>query len=78
MIVKYFARFREVTGTERETIEIGDGCRVSDVLDIIRRKHPMMGNERNILTAINEKYAGPEDAVSDGDELAVLPQVSGG
>ena len=78
MIVRYFARFREATGTEMETIEIGNGYRVSDVLDIIRKNHPGMANERNVLTAVNERYARPEDAVCNGDEMAVLPQVSGG
>ena len=34
--------------------------------------------ERRVLAAVNEEYAGHEQLLADGDEVALFPPVSGG
>ncbi len=78
MIVRYFARFREAAGKEKEVIEIGPHSTVSRAMETIRMMHPWLAKEQNVLIAVNATYAKPDDRISDSDELAIFPAVSGG
>jgi molybdopterin synthase catalytic subunit/molybdopterin converting factor small subunit len=70
--VRLFAGLRERAGTAR--LEIDDVARVGDVWAKLG-----LGDEPGgLLYAVNREYAGPEDALHDGDEVAVIPPVSGG
>ena len=70
--VRLFAGLRERAGwSEREL----DGIkRVSDVWPALR-----LGDEpAGLLYAVNREYAEPERELADGDEVALIPPVSGG
>ena len=70
--VRLFAGLRERAGKAR--LEIDDVTRVADVWAKLG-----LGEEPGgLLYAVNRAYAGPEDALHDGDEVAVIPPVSGG
>jgi MoaE-MoaD fusion protein len=70
--VRLFAGLRERAGTAR--LEIDDVMRVGDVWAKLG-----LGDEPGgLLYAVNRAYAGPDDALHDGDEVAVIPPVSGG
>jgi molybdopterin synthase catalytic subunit len=70
--VRLFAGLRERAGTAR--LEIDDVARVGDVWAKLE-----LGDEPGgLLYAVNREYAGPDDALHDGDEVAVIPPVSGG
>jgi molybdopterin synthase catalytic subunit/molybdopterin converting factor small subunit len=70
--VRLFAGLRERAGTAR--LEIDDVTRVGDVWVKLG-----LGDEPGgLLYAVNREYAGPDDALHDGDEVAVIPPVSGG
>jgi MoaE-MoaD fusion protein len=70
--VRLFAGLRERAGTAR--LELDDVARVGDVWAKLG-----LGDEPGgLLYAVNREYAGPDDALHDGDEVAVIPPVSGG
>jgi molybdopterin synthase catalytic subunit/molybdopterin converting factor small subunit len=70
--VRLFAGLRERAGTAR--LEIDDVARVGDVWAKLG-----LGDEPGgLLYAVNREYAGPDDALHDGDEVALIPPVSGG
>jgi molybdopterin synthase catalytic subunit/molybdopterin converting factor small subunit len=70
--VRLFAGLRERAGTSR--LEVDDVTRVGDVWAKLG-----LGDEPGgLLYAVNREYAGPDDALQDGDEVAVIPPVSGG
>ena len=70
--VRLFAGLHERAGTAR--LEIDDVTRVGDVWAKLG-----LGDEPGgLLYAVNREYAGPDDALRDGDEVAVIPPVSGG
>jgi molybdopterin synthase catalytic subunit/molybdopterin converting factor small subunit len=70
--VRLFAGLRERAGTSR--LEVEDVARVGDVWAKLG-----LGDEPGgLLYAVNREYAGPADALHDGDEVAVIPPVSGG
>jgi molybdopterin synthase catalytic subunit len=72
--VLLFAMLRERAGARQITIELPDGARVRDALDQLGD----IAADLPLVMAVNREYA-PEDHVLDaGDELALIPPVSGG
>ena len=55
-------------------LDLPDGARVDDVWEALD-----LGDEPpGILFAVNKAYAGRDAALSPGDEVALIPPVSGG
>jgi molybdopterin synthase catalytic subunit len=72
--VRLFAMLRERAGARELTLELPDGARVSDALTALGD----LAAGLPLVMAVNREYA-PEDHVLDpGDELALIPPVSGG
>src|SRR3954464_4074634 len=72
--VLLFAMLRERAGTRQLTIELPEGARVRDALAALGD----LAAGLPLVMAVNREYA-PEDHVLDpGDELALIPPVSGG
>jgi molybdopterin synthase catalytic subunit len=69
-----FAGLRERAGTGALELELADGATVSDVWPELG-----LGDEPpGLLYARNKAYVGPTEGLSAGDEVAVIPPVSGG
>jgi molybdopterin converting factor subunit 1 len=72
--VRLFAMLRERAGSSELTLELPDGARVRDALSELGD----IAAGLPLVMAVNREYA-PEDQVLDaGDELALIPPVSGG
>src|SRR3954465_11324308 len=72
--VRLFAMLRERAGARELTLELPDGARVRDALTELGD----LAAGLPLVMAVNREYA-PEDQVLDaGDELALIPPVSGG
>ena len=72
--VKLFAALREQAGVREREIELTDGARVDDVWPALG-----LGEEpRGLVYAVNRAYVGRDAALADGDEVALIPPVSGG
>jgi MoaE-MoaD fusion protein len=72
--VRLFAMLRERAGAREVTLELPDGARVGDAIAALGP----VADGVPVVMAVNREYA-PEDAVLDpGDELALIPPVSGG
>lgn len=77
--ILYFAQLREDRGLPEETLEIEDGLRAQDVLERLISRTPSVRALRGSLSiAVNGMIARRDVVLSDGDEVAVLPPVSGG
>lgn len=74
-----FARLREQAGTDRLEVELPAGASIGDLYLEVRRRHPALEPRREIVRpALNQEFAGWDDTVADGDEVAFIPPVSGG
>jgi MoaE-MoaD fusion protein len=72
--VRLFAMLRERAGAREVTLELPEGARVRDAIAALDG----VADGLPVVMAVNREYA-PEDAVLDpGDELALIPPVSGG
>ncbi|MGI8594276.1 MAG: molybdenum cofactor biosynthesis protein [Solirubrobacteraceae bacterium] len=72
--VKLFAMLRERAGREEIELELPEGARVGDVL---ARVEDIAGGLALVM-AVNREYADADVALSAGDELALIPPISGG
>jgi molybdopterin converting factor subunit 1 len=70
--VRLFAGLRERAGRDRVDVELPDGALVSDLLEA------MEVAPRSCVVAINREYAAESEPVREGDEVALVPPVSGG
>jgi molybdopterin synthase catalytic subunit len=72
--IRLFAGLRERAGTGARELELSDGARVADVWSALD-----LGSEPSgLLYAVNKSYADAQSALADGDEVALIPPVSGG
>ena len=72
--VRLFAALRERAGADARLLELPDRARVADVWSRLE-----LGEEpAGLLYAVNREYADREQALADGDEVALIPPVSGG
>jgi molybdopterin converting factor subunit 1 len=76
---RFFAILRERAGTNELLLDLRDGARVSDALEALSAR---LSSVRDFLPrvacAINQQYASVDAELHDGDELALIPPVSGG
>ncbi|MBL8162968.1 MAG: molybdopterin converting factor subunit 1 [Anaerolineae bacterium] len=78
--VLLFATLKDLAGTNQLTLTLpGDAATVADVRATLVAQFPQMAANLNAaISAVNEEYAFPGDAVRDGDSVVFFPPVSGG
>ena len=77
--VRFFARLREQAGVENEGLQVPVGSTLADVYDTLRASHPALEPDRaSVRAAVNQEFVDWATKVSDGDEIAFIPAVSGG
>jgi molybdopterin synthase catalytic subunit len=77
--VKFFASYKEALGREEIDLELDENSDVSKLLEILRQDHPKLGNLlETLVVSVNLEYANYDRMLKEGDEVALLPPVSGG
>ena len=77
--VRLFAALRDAAGWEAQSLDLPDSATVGDARLKVRDELRSAGALLDISAfAVNQQYARPEHRLREGDELAVLPPVSGG
>jgi MoaE-MoaD fusion protein len=72
--VRLFAMLRERAGAPELTLDLPEGARVSDALASLEG----LAEGVPLVMAVNREYADPGQVLDPGDELALIPPVSGG
>ena len=72
--VRLFAQLRERAGAREVELDLPDGARVSDAL----RELEGLADGLPLVMAVNREYAREDARLDAGDELALIPPVSGG
>lgn len=77
--IRLFARLRDLTGVAELGREVPDGATVAHVWSALVSEFPSLAPHTSTVSgAVNADYARMNSPVSDGDEVAFLPPVSGG
>ena len=79
LTVRLFALYRERAGTKNFPLELSGGSTVADLTDAVRQMFPRLAPpEVKIVVAVNADYAEPETVLHPGDDVCLIPPVSGG
>ena len=77
--VVYLGMLKEVAGREREDVELAGATTVGELYARLQERTPKLQDFRGaIALAVNYEYAESSAALQDGDEVALIPPVSGG
>jgi molybdopterin converting factor subunit 1 len=79
LTVRLFALYRERAGRRSFLLELAEGATVEDLTDAARVRFPMLAPPGiKIVVAVNADYAEPELVLQPGDDVCLIPPVSGG
>jgi sulfur-carrier protein len=77
--VKLFAIYQEVLKTPEIQLELPANSTVTTVLDRLIAQHPILQTWRNITQfGVNLEQSPADRVLEDGDEVVLIPPVSGG
>lgn len=77
--VRFFARYAELAGCEWSAVNVSTPATVADVIAKVRDAFPgTQALPARPLAALNRRQVKLDAAVQEGDEVALLPPLSGG
>lgn len=77
--VLYFGSLAHELGRKSGELVLSDNATVADALEALFAEHPGLDRHRaRLAVAVNLEYVTPTHVLRAGDELALIPPVSGG
>ncbi|MDJ0735202.1 MAG: molybdopterin converting factor subunit 1 [Nostocaceae cyanobacterium] len=77
--VKLFAVYQEAYGVSELTLEFPENTSVEAVREYLIKEHPQLSKWRDVTRfGVNFNFAEPDTILQDGDEVVLIPPVSGG
>jgi molybdopterin synthase catalytic subunit len=77
--VLFFGMLRDIVGRPEDQLELQEGSNLSSVFEHYARQFPRIREMADsIVLARNREFSDSQAAVGEGDEVALMPPVSGG
>ncbi len=77
--VLFFGAARDATGTDEVKLTLNPPHNLQNTFEQVLNTYPALQRfGKALLFAVNQEYAEPDREISEGDELAIFPPVSGG
>jgi molybdopterin synthase catalytic subunit len=77
--VLFFGILKDLTEASSAELELPPGATAADLWSALNLRTPALARfERSVALAVNQHYSEPGTLLADGDEVALLPPVSGG
>lgn len=77
--VLYFGTLKDLFAREHDTLDLPDGATVDSLISLLRGQTSKQSEVwRTLAVAVNQEYAAVSTPLGEGDEVALLPPVSGG
>jgi molybdopterin converting factor small subunit len=73
-----FGIAKEILGGAAVDVSFTDDIRVADLKAILEKQYQELKRLTSFAIAVNGAYAGPDTIIKPGDEVAIIPPVSGG
>ena len=79
LLIRLFALYRERVGHNTISLQVSNGATVADLTEEVRRQFPQLAPPQiKIVVAVNAEYAEEDLALQPGDDVCLIPPVSGG
>jgi len=75
--VKAFGITKDILGAREKTIDV-NGQTVAALRETLMAQYPELTGLRSLLIAVNDTYADDSITLTETDEIALIPPVSGG
>ncbi len=76
--VLLFGVLKDLVGRPSETVDLAEGARVREVLNHYARATRFAEMAPSLAISVNQEYSGADRVLHEGDEVGLLPPVSGG
>jgi molybdopterin converting factor subunit 1 len=76
--INLFGITRDIIGSNVTEIEMNQSTDVQAVLGKLKASYPKLKDIKSLLIAVNSEYAESDLILSETDEIALIPPVSGG
>lgn len=76
--VRYLSILEDLSGTAREQLEVPDGIDIAQLLRIIATAHCARLEQPMVSVLVGGKHASMGTVLADGDEVVLMPRLSGG
>jgi molybdopterin synthase catalytic subunit len=77
--VRFFARLADLAGTRETEVELGEGLTAAEAFQTLCQRFPGLADQgESLMYSVNAEYVTPDHPLREGDELALIPPVSGG
>ena len=76
--IKAFGISREIVGGRIVELDLPEGQTVIELKNQLFEKYPQLAALRSVYIAVNNEYADEKGILKEGDEIALIPPVSGG
>jgi len=73
-----FGVAKEIISGSSAEISVKDGATISELRSSLEDKYPRLKLLSSFMLALNNEYATGNEIVSEKDEIAIIPPVSGG
>lgn len=76
--LKMFGITKDILGKSEDKITLNEKISVGTFLENLKKQYLSLGELSSILVAVNNEYAETDMILAHGDEVALIPPVSGG
>ena len=77
--LQFFSRLREVVGVSEREVDVRQGTKIADLLDILYAGAPALREwDKSILVAAGVEFVGRDYVLQPGDQVSIMPPVQGG
>jgi molybdopterin synthase sulfur carrier subunit len=73
-----FGIARDIMGGSMVGVEVPNACSIGVLKELLTNSYPALTRLSSFAIAVNGEYAMPDRAIKSGDEVAIIPPVSGG
>ena len=73
----FFASLREIVGSNSVELDLFDGATTATIFATLCGQYPLL-QQGSVAIAVNKSYITDTIKLKDGDEVALLPPISGG